>query len=81
MSFPMITYSTELNKEGSVKSNEDQKVGMVYVLRIEDTSDCIAAFTWRPEGRRKVGRPRTTWRRTVLLRKKGMIEVEFLEPS
>ena len=24
----------------------------------------ITALTWKPEGRRKVGRPRTTWRRT-----------------
>ncbi len=25
----------------------------------------MTALTWRPEGRRKVGCPRTTWRRTV----------------
>ena len=36
-----------------------------HVLRMEDNSDCITALTWKPEGRRKVGRPRTTRRRTV----------------
>ena len=36
-----------------------------HVLRMEDNSDCITALTWKPEGRRKIGRPRTTWRRTV----------------
>ena len=25
----------------------------------------MTAMTWTPEGRRKVGRPKTTWRRTV----------------
>ena len=28
-------------------------------------SDCMVAMKWQPEGKRKVGRPRTTWRRTV----------------
>ena len=36
-----------------------------HVLRMENNSDCITALTWKPEGRRKVGRPRTTLRRTV----------------
>ena len=36
---------------------------------MEDTRDCITALR-RPEGRRNVGRPRTTWRRTV--EKEGM---------
>ena len=31
-------------------------VRLGYVLRMEDTSDCIIASTWRPGGRR------TTWR-------------------
>ena len=35
------------------------------MLRMEDNSDCIIVLTWKPEGRKKVGRPRTTWRRTV----------------
>ena len=28
-------------------------------------SDCMVAIEWQPEGKRKVGRPQTTWRRTV----------------
>ena len=30
-----------------------------HVLRLEDDNDCTTASTWKPEGRRKVGRPRT----------------------
>ena len=41
------------------------------MLRMEDNSDCITALTWKPEGRRKVGRPRTIWRRTVEKERKG----------
>ena len=36
-----------------------------HVLRMEQESDCMTALTWQPEGKRKRGRPRTTWRRTV----------------
>ncbi len=35
------------------------------MLRMENESNCRTALTWRPEGKRKVERPRTTWRRTV----------------
>ena len=36
-----------------------------YVFRMEDDSNCITLLTWKSEWRRKVGRPRTTWRRPV----------------
>ena len=37
-----------------------------HVLRKDDNCHCMTlALTWAPEGRRKVGRPKTTWRRTV----------------
>ena len=36
-----------------------------HVLRQERGNDCSIALTWTPEGRRKQGRPKTTWRRTV----------------
>lgn len=36
-----------------------------HVLRREQGNDCTTALTWAPEGKRKVGRPKTTWRRTV----------------
>jgi hypothetical protein len=46
-----------------VKIRRWKWIGHVY--RMKDDSHCITAMTWKPEGRRKVGRPRTTWRRTV----------------
>ncbi|KAL9982039.1 hypothetical protein ACROYT_G010825 [Oculina patagonica] len=36
-----------------------------HVLRKERNDDCMVAMGWQPEGKRKVGRPKTTWRRTV----------------
>ena len=36
-----------------------------HVLRKDDNCHCFTALTCAPEGRRKVGRPKTTWRRTV----------------
>ncbi len=35
------------------------------MLRMENESNCRTALKWKPEGKRKVGHPRTTWRRTV----------------
>ena len=36
-----------------------------HVLRKHPTSDCAVALGWTPEGKRRRGRPKTTWRRTV----------------
>ena len=36
-----------------------------HVLRMDNTKHCAVALTWQPEGKRKVGRPKTTWRRTT----------------
>ena len=36
-----------------------------HILRMEKNSNCETALTWTPEGRRKVGRPKTTWRSTI----------------
>ena len=36
-----------------------------HIMRKELQNDCRTALTWAPEGRRKQGRPRTTWRRTA----------------
>ena len=36
-----------------------------HIMRKEPNNDCRTALTWTPEGRRKRGRPRTTWRRTA----------------
>ena len=36
-----------------------------HIMRKEPNNDCRTALTWTPEGRRKLGRPKTAWRRTV----------------
>ena len=36
-----------------------------HILRMDKNSKCETALTWTPEGRRKVGRPKTTWRSTI----------------
>ena len=36
-----------------------------HILRQQPDDDCVTALTWTPEGRKKRGRPKTTWRRTV----------------
>ena len=36
-----------------------------HVLRQDRRNDCNVALTWAPEGKRKRGRPKTTWQRTV----------------
>ena len=36
-----------------------------HILRKDHRNDCIVAMSWAPEGKRRRGRPKTTWRRTV----------------
>ena len=37
-----------------------------HILRFNNSNRiCTTALTWHPEGKRKVGRPKTTWRRTT----------------
>ena len=36
-----------------------------HILRQDHNNDCNIALTWAPEGKRRKGRPKTTWRRTV----------------
>ena len=38
---------------------------MGHVLRMPREHHCATALTWTPMGKRKVGRPKTTWRRAV----------------
>ena len=46
-----------------------------HTLRMEPSAHARIALTWTPEGRRKRGRPRSTWRRTMLgeLKEAGMV--------
>jgi len=34
-------------------------------MRKDEKEICHSALEWNPQGRRKPGRPKTTWRRTV----------------
>ena len=43
-----------------------------HVLRMENNSIPRVALTWTPDGRRKRGRPRETWRRTVEREREAM---------
>jgi len=36
-----------------------------HILRKDPKDDYAVSLGWRPEGRRKRGRPKTTWRRKV----------------
>ena len=36
-----------------------------HILRKDRRDDCIVAMSWAPEGKRRRGRPKTTWKRTV----------------
>ena len=36
-----------------------------HILRKDRSDDCSVAMSWVPEGKRRRGRPKTTWRRTV----------------
>ena len=50
-----------LSKE--VKRRRWNMIG--HILRKDQKDDCNIAKTWAPEGKRKKGRPKTTWRRTL----------------
>ena len=68
--WPYVIFNDEILKRTKLRRiSEEVKIRrwkwIGHVLRMENNSDCITALTWKPEGRRKVGRPRTTWRRTV----------------
>ncbi|KAK3084362.1 hypothetical protein FSP39_012217 [Pinctada imbricata] len=51
------------NVSETVKHRKWKWVG--HVLRMNDTRICTNALTWQPKGKRKVGRQKTTWRRTT----------------
>ena len=46
-----------------VKSRRWRFLG--HVLRMPREHHCATVLTWTPMGKRKVGRPKTTWRQTV----------------
>ena len=36
-----------------------------HIMRKNREEHCVTALEWRPEGRRRPGRPKTTWRRMI----------------
>ena len=68
--WPNIVSIDELNKvTQSYRINQEVKKRrwkwIDHLLRKSRNHHCMIAFTWHPDGRGKVGRPKTTWRRTV----------------
>jgi hypothetical protein len=55
---------------GQININEEvkrRKCGwIVHTLRKDEREICHSALEWNPQGKRKPGRPKTSWRRTVL---------------
>ena len=77
--WPMkITNAEVRTKTGSTRVSEQMKIRrrqwLGHVLRMEPDSLPRTAITWAPEGKRKRGRPKETWRRTV---ERDWREMEF----
>ena len=70
-----ITNEAVLEMAGAAKISEEVRrrrwnwIG--HVLRKPATDDTSVALGWTPEGRRKRGRPKTTWRRMVEAERSG----------
>ncbi|XP_071839518.1 uncharacterized protein [Apostichopus japonicus] len=64
-----VSSKTVLEMAGAEKISEEVRrrrwkwIG--HVVRKDQNDDCAVALGWTPEGRRKRGRPKTTWRRMV----------------
>ena len=68
--WPYIASIDELNERSgftrmSVEVKRRRWKFLGHVLRMPREHYCVTALTWTPMGKRKVGRPKTTWRRTV----------------
>ena len=75
--WPTTISNEELYKAAQTKSVSNiitrrrwQWIG--HVLRRERDSNMRVALTWTPEGKRKQGRPKNTWRRTVEAERKAL---------
>ena len=58
-----LLVKTKMDKLSTTMRRRWKFIG--HTLRGEPESICNTALTWAPEGKRKRGRPKTTWRRTV----------------
>ena len=65
----VISNNDILKKTNLTRTSEEVKARwwklIGHVLKMDNNCPCMTALSWCPECRRKVGRPRTTWRRTV----------------
>ena len=48
-----------------MKSEGEDGIGLATCSERRGMMTCMVAMEWQPEGKRKVGRTKTTWRRTV----------------
>ena len=63
----MDTVTCETPEEVShmMVTGESQLEARGRKVRLESINHAKVSLTWSPEGRRRRGRPKTTWRRTV----------------
>ena len=64
--WPNIISSDELHEVTQVKKislevKRRRWNWLGHILRKDKGNYCMTALTWEPEGRRRVGRPKTTW--------------------
>ena len=69
--------NSEINKRTGIKpvSQEIQRKRWKFIghmLRKDPGNDFNVALSWAPEGKRKRGRPKTTWRRMIELERKAL---------
>jgi len=68
---PMRITNEEVRRRAGIRETTSDQVArrrwtwLGHVLRMDHHSHPRIAFTWVPEGKRKRGRPRETWRKTV----------------
>ena len=77
--WPYVISNDELLKRSEVV-RQRRWIWIGHVLRMDHSSNCATALTWAPEGTRKVGRPKTTWRRRVE-KWKRITRMDIMEPS
>ena len=67
----------EINERSGIKTASQETCRrrwkfIGHMLRKDPENDCNIALSWAPEGRRKRGRPKATWPRTVEVERKAL---------
>ena len=75
--WPYVISNEELLKRAGVRNISEEICErrwkwIGHVLRMDQHSHCRTALGWAPEGKRRRGRPRMTWRRTVEKEREAM---------